>query len=57
MQAVGFPSGLGAVGFDARDIDALVGGTLPQQRVIGNAPRAATREDLGQLFSGAMRYW
>lgn len=57
MQTVGFPSGLGAVGFGARDIEALVGGTLPQQRVIGNAPRAAAREDLAQLFSGAMRYW
>lgn len=57
MKAVDFPSGLGAVGFSNADVDALVEGTLPQQRVISNAPRQATREDLRALFSGAMAYW
>jgi alcohol dehydrogenase class IV len=57
MQAVDFPNGLSAVGFANADVAALVDGTLPQQRVIGNAPKKATREDLRQLFSGAMAYW
>ncbi|MGQ0523474.1 MAG: alcohol dehydrogenase, partial [Betaproteobacteria bacterium] len=57
MRAVDFPSGLGAVGFSDADLGALVEGTLPQQRVIGNAPRPASRDDLRQLFSGAMAYW
>ena len=57
MQATGFPNGLAAVGFGPSDVAALVEGTVPQQRVIGNAPRQATREDLQRLFSGAMRYW
>lgn len=57
MQAARFPSGLGEVGFSAADVAALVEGTLPQQRVIGNAPRQASREDLQRLFSGAMAYW
>ena len=57
MRAARFPNGLGAVGFSAADVDSLVEGTLPQQRVIANAPRQASREDLQQLFCGAMTYW
>ena len=57
MQAARFPSGLGAVGFSAADVPKLVEGTLPQQRVISNAPRQASGDDLHQLFSGAMAYW
>ena len=57
MQAADFPNGLGAVGFSGTDVAALVDGTLPQQRVIGNAPKKATPEDLRRLFSGAMAYW
>jgi alcohol dehydrogenase class IV len=57
MQAANFPNGLSAVGFSDADVAALVDGTLPQQRVIGNAPKKATPEDLRRLFSGAMAYW
>jgi len=57
MQAANFPNGLSAVGFSDADVAALVDGTLPQQRVIGNAPKKATQEDLRRLFSGAMAYW
>ncbi len=57
MRATGFPGGLGAIGFTERDVDALVEGAWPQQRVIRNAPRAVTRGDLGELFRGAMAYW
>ena len=57
MQATGIPNGLAAIGFGADDIDPLTDGAFPQKRVINNAPRAVTREDLAQLFGGAMRYW
>ena len=57
MQATKFPGGLAAIGFSERDVDALVEGTWPQQRVIKNAPRAVTRGDLRELFRGAMTYW
>ena len=57
MQATGIPNGLGAIGFGADDIGALTDGAFPQKRVIGNAPRSVTRDDLAQLFRGAMRYW
>ena len=57
MKATKFPGGLATIGFSERDVDALVEGTWPQQRVIGNAPRKVTKEDLRELFRGAMSYW
>jgi alcohol dehydrogenase class IV len=57
MQATKIPNGLSAIGFAANDIAALAEGAFPQKRVIGNAPRAVTKEDLASLFSGAMQYW
>jgi alcohol dehydrogenase class IV len=57
MQATKFPGGLNSIGFSERDLDALVEGTWPQQRVIGNAPRKVSRDDLKELFRGAMAYW
>jgi len=57
MQATRFPGGLSAIGFSARDLDALVDGAWPQQRVLKNAPRAVTRDDLRELFRGALAYW
>jgi alcohol dehydrogenase class IV len=57
MRETHFPNGLGAVGFSAADVDALVEGVLPQQRVIRNAPKEATREDLAALYHAALSYW
>jgi hydroxyacid-oxoacid transhydrogenase len=57
MRKTGMPNGLGAVGFEQDDIDALVEGTLPQHRVTKLSPRPADADDLRGLFSGAMRYW
>lgn len=57
MKRIGMPSGLADVGFGAADIDRLVEGTLPQQRVTSLSPRRFSSEDLKELFAGAMRYW
>lgn len=57
MRAANFPNGLGAVGFSDRDLGALVDGAVPQQRVIGNAPKKVDAQDLRRLFSAAMSYW
>ncbi|MDB5812000.1 MAG: alcohol dehydrogenase [Betaproteobacteria bacterium] len=57
MQATRFPGGLGSIGFTERDLDALVEGAWPQQRVIKNAPREVSRDDLRELFRGALAYW
>ena len=57
MQATRFPGGLAAIGFSDRDLDALVDGAWPQQRVIKNAPREVSRDELKELFRGALAYW
>ncbi|MDK1030414.1 MAG: hydroxyacid-oxoacid transhydrogenase [Planctomycetia bacterium] len=57
MQRLKMPNGLGAVGFTREDIPALVKGTLPQQRILKLMPRAASEEDLAQVFEDALAYW
>ncbi len=57
MQATLFPNGLNAVGYSQKDVSALVEGAYPQRRVMANAPREASKDDLADLFRGAMKYW
>ena len=57
MQATRFPSGLKAIGYAEKDVNALVEGAFPQQRVMANAPREVTKENLAGMFRGAMQYW
>jgi hydroxyacid-oxoacid transhydrogenase len=57
MQAVGMPNGLSAVGYSEAELEVLAEGTLPQHRVTKLSPRPATKEDLIELFRGAMQYW
>ena len=57
MRSAGIPNGLSDLGFAAKDIDALAAGAEPQWRVIRNAPKDVSRDDLKDLFSAAMRYW
>ena len=57
MRAIAIPNGLGGVGYDARDVPALVDGAFPQRRLLDNAPSPMTREVLATLFDGALAYW
>jgi alcohol dehydrogenase class IV len=57
MRATRMPSGLRELGYAERDVPALVEGTLAQQRLLANAPRSVTREDLNDLFAGSFAYW
>ena len=57
MQQTGMPNGLSAVGYTEADLDTLVEGTLPQERVTKLSPRPASAEDLKNLFRDAMSYW
>ena len=57
MRATGIPNGLGGVGFDKADVPGLRDGTLPQQRLLANAPRPTAGLELEGLFAGALRYW
>ncbi|MGC2518329.1 MAG: hydroxyacid-oxoacid transhydrogenase [Burkholderiales bacterium] len=57
MQATAIPNGISGVGYGEGDVGALAEGAFAQQRLLVNAPRAVSRDDLGRLFRGAMRYW
>lgn len=57
MKKTGMPNGLAAVGFTAEDVDKLVEGTLPQQRVTKLSPRPFTPDDLRKLFLDSLTCW
>lgn len=57
MKAVHAPNGLKALGYGAADLDALTEKAWPQRRVIDNAPRPITFEELRAMFEGALSYW
>jgi hydroxyacid-oxoacid transhydrogenase len=57
MRAIAMPNGVAGVGYAAADLDALVEATLPQQRLLGNAPCELPRETIATLFERALRYW
>ena len=57
MKASGIPNGVGGVGYGEGDIGALIEGTLPQQRLLKNAPMEVGAEQLHAMFEGALSYW
>lgn len=57
MRKTGMPNGLSAVGYGVNDIDKLVEGTLPQQRLISVSPRAASAEQFREMFLQSMTIW
>ena len=57
MKASGIPNGVGGVGYGAGDIGTLIEGTLPQQRLLKNAPMEIGAEQLHAMFEGALSYW
>ncbi|MSR56857.1 MAG: iron-containing alcohol dehydrogenase [Planctomycetaceae bacterium] len=57
MRRLKMPNGLGAVGYTAADIPALVQGTLPQHRVTKLSPRPAGEAELTQLFRESLTVW
>jgi alcohol dehydrogenase class IV len=57
MKATGVPNGIGGVGYGEADIQALTDGSFPQKRLIDNAPRTVSRDQLCYLYGAALRYW
>lgn len=57
MQITHMPNGIGGVGYNENDVSALVAGALPQQRLLGNAPKKVDATVLDGLYRGAMGYW
>lgn len=57
MKATDMPNGLLGVGYDADDIEDLVAGSLPQRRLLDNAPIEIDEKVLTELYEGALSYW
>lgn len=54
MRAARVPVDLRALGYAEPDVEALVGGTIVQARLLDNAPRRATRDELAGVFRDAL---
>ena len=57
MRATGMPNGLSGVGYSGADVPALVDGSLPQRRLLDNAPIDVDRELLTSMYEDALSYW
>jgi hydroxyacid-oxoacid transhydrogenase len=57
MKATGMPNGLADLGYDIEDIDELVAGTLPQERLTKLSPIPVGPSDLRALFTESMTLW
>lgn len=56
-RRIGIPNGITGVGYSEQDFDRLVAGTLPQQRLLGNAPCHVDDHCVRELFARVLHYW
>lgn len=56
-RAIELPNGIAGVGYTSADLEDLVAGTLPQQRLLANAPCEVDADCVRELFAGALTYW
>jgi hydroxyacid-oxoacid transhydrogenase len=57
MRDVGAPRGIAELGYDERDVPALVEGALKQERLLVVSPREVTAADLGHVLNASMANW
>jgi alcohol dehydrogenase class IV len=57
MRDTGISNGLAALGYGEADTAALIEGTLKQQRLLVNCPRAAGAEELQHVIHHSFEYW
>jgi hydroxyacid-oxoacid transhydrogenase len=57
MRDIGMPNGIGAVGYTEGDVDALVAGTMKQQRLLATAPREVTEDDAAAVLRSSLELW
>jgi len=41
----------------ADDVDTLTIGAMPQERLLHNAPKTPTYNDVSGIYKDAMKYW
>ena len=57
MRATGMPNGLRGVGYGPDHLEVLTAGSLPQRRLLDNAPIDIDRQTLLDLYRDALSYW
>src|SRR3989442_10629350 len=57
IRDTGISNGLSALGYREADVPALIDGTLKQQRLLVNCPRAVGAEELQQVIQSSFEYW
>lgn len=57
MRQTHMPNGISGVGYSADDASSLAAGAIAQQRLLDNAPRAISEQDLIGLYTDALAYW
>ncbi|MFQ5773170.1 MAG: hydroxyacid-oxoacid transhydrogenase [Kiloniellaceae bacterium] len=57
MKTTGMPNGIGGVGYTTDDIPALAAAAFPQRRLLDNAPRTISKDELAGLYKDALAYW
>lgn len=57
MKDIGFPNGIGGLGYDEGDIPGLVEGAWKQQRLLTISPRKPTQQDLAEIFRQSVVNW
>jgi hydroxyacid-oxoacid transhydrogenase len=57
MKDIGFPNGIGSLGYDEKDIPGLVEGAWKQQRLLTISPRKPTQQDLAEIFRQSLVNW
>ena len=57
MHDTGIANGLDALGYGEADVSTLIDGTLKQQRLLVNCPRAVGAEELRYVIQQSFKYW
>lgn len=57
MRDTGIVNGLSALGYAEADVSELIEGTLKQQRLLANCPRAVGAEELRHVIQQSFEYW
>ena len=57
MKDIGFPNGIGDLGYDEHDIPGLVEGAWKQQRLLTISPRTPSQQDLAEIFRQSIKNW
>src|SRR5699024_12410143 len=56
MRDIGQPSGLAEIGYGEADVDALVAGTMQQQRLLASVPRPVAEEDVAEVMRASLQH-